>query len=152
MEQCTIALKGMLQFMAGYTYLYSLVQVYRNLREMAIGMNLHDSSLCTFYGRLWPFLLESCTPGQGCTSWYIPQCTIACFSMLQYIAACTPLYHAVVLSTCHGRCEACTCLYWYALVCTSTCWTMKCHKQYILVFTCTYQDVPVHTTYSVVLT
>jgi hypothetical protein len=33
-------------------------------------MNLVNSSFCTFYGSLWPFLLESCTPGQVSTKTY----------------------------------------------------------------------------------
>ncbi len=109
--------------------------------------------LLAFYQFLWPFLLESCTPGQGSTSRYIQQCTIACLSMLQYIADVLPwimswcsllttgnvkhVLVAVYTSTYayvlvhaepwqwHGLPVTCTSTYWYVLVCTG----MYCYVQ-----------------------
>jgi hypothetical protein len=47
-----------------------------------------------------------------------------------------------------GQYEACTCLYWYVRVCTSTYWSMTWHWQYILV--CTGMARQAHTMYSLV--
>jgi hypothetical protein len=60
----------MLSYIAGYTILYRLVQVYRILREMAIDchktcINCYHARSYEFYSHCMAILLESYTPGQG---------------------------------------------------------------------------------------
>ncbi len=103
-------------------------------------MQVHTSST----GILWPFLLESCTPGQGGTSQYIPICTTAWLSMLYYIAGCTCLNHVMAPSAYNWLCEACSGLYQVVRICTGTYWTVTVTwtasdiYQYLLICTSMY--------------
>ncbi len=90
-------------------------------------MNYDDSSLCTFYGSLWLFLLESYTPGQVSTRMFNTVHTIACLSMLWGIAGCTPLYHVMAPSIYRIQYEVCTSMYMFVQVCTGTYWNNEYH-------------------------
>ncbi len=108
-------------------------------------------------GCLWPFFLESDTPGQGSTRLFKAGCTISWLLMIWYIAACTPLNHVMEQSIYHVQYEACTSMssmyqyvsihterwndinsiYWYVLVHTG-----ECTNLYIPVRTRTYVYSP----------
>ena len=119
-------------------------------------MNCYDCSLCTFYGSLWLFLLESYTPGQVSTRMFNAVHTIACLSMMLCIETCTLLYHIMAANWPANRQSnwqanrpakcyvlVCTCMYWHVLSCTVSWYVQVCTSmnQYVLVCTGLYSTL-----------